>query len=120
MRRQMWLMLGLTASACGLAGVVVPLLPTTPFLLLAAFAFARSSPRLHAWLLDHPRFGPLISDWQSHGSIAPAVKLTAVAVMLATFVFSWLAGAPGTILLIQAAVLGAAAAFVLSRPSAPR
>lgn len=120
MRRQMWLMLGLAASACGLAGVVVPLLPTTPFLLLAVYAFARSSPRLHAWLLEHPRFGPLISDWQSHGSIAAAVKLTAVTVMIATLAFSWLVGAPGVILFIQTSVLGAAAIFVLSRPSRPR
>ena len=98
-------------------GVFLPLLPTTPFLLLAAFAFTRSSPRLHAWLLGHRHFGPLIEDWRRYGSIAPRAKATAVAVMAATFAGSWAAGLDQTILAIQAVALGGSAVFILTRPS---
>ena len=56
----MWLLGGLAAVAVGAVGVVLPLLPTTPFLLVAAFAFARSSERLDRWLREHRTFGPLI------------------------------------------------------------
>ena len=58
--RLVWLAVGLTALALGALGVVLPLLPTTPFVLLAAFAFARSSSRMHRWLHAHPVFGVLI------------------------------------------------------------
>ena len=62
----LWLTLGLLATACGVAGIVLPLVPATPFLLLAAFAFARSSPRLHGWLVAHPRLGrPIDYDAES-------------------------------------------------------
>lgn len=118
--RSFWLALGLTAVGLGMAGVVLPLLPTTPFLLLAAFAFTRSSPRLHGWLTGHRHFGPLIDDWRRYGSIAPRAKATALVVMLATFAGSWLAGLDPTILAIQAAALGGSALFVLTRPSRPR
>lgn len=116
--RSLWLLLGLAALGFGAAGVVLPLLPTTPFVLLAAFCFARSSPRLHAWLLAHPQFGPLIENWRRDGSIAPRVKLISVLVMAATFAGSWLAGVRPWVLAAQAVALGGAALFVLTRPSA--
>ena len=71
-------------SICvGLAflGLFLPLLPTTPFLLLAAFCFSRGSARLHRWLIEHPTMGPMISDWNNHRVIRPRVKWTA-AIML--------------------------------------
>lgn len=116
--RSLWLLLGLAALGFGAAGVVLPLLPTTPFVLLAAFCFARSSPRLHAWLLAHPQFGPLIENWRRDGSIAPRVKLISVLVMAATFAGSWLAGVRPWVLAAQAVALGGAALFVLTRPTA--
>ena len=58
----LWLLAGLASVAIGAIGVVVPLLPTTPFLLVAAFAFARSSTRLNRWLREHRSFGPLIHN----------------------------------------------------------
>jgi uncharacterized membrane protein YbaN (DUF454 family) len=99
--------------------VVLPLVPATPFLLLAAYGFARSSPRLHGWLLGHPRFGPVITDWQAHGAIAGRVKVTAVAVILATFGGSILFGVPGWILAVQGVALTAVSIFILTRPGRP-
>ncbi len=117
--RTLWLCVGLTATGLGLIGVVLPLMPTTVFLILAAYAFARSSPRLHGWLTEHPRFGPLILDWHEHGSINRKAKLMAVAVMALTFGVTWLVGVGNLVLGVQAVVLGAVAAFILTRPSGP-
>jgi uncharacterized membrane protein YbaN (DUF454 family) len=117
--RILWLSIGLLATGCGIAGVFLPLVPTTPFLLLAAFAFARSSPRLHDWLVNHPRLGPPIADWQAHGAISRPTKVIAAAVMIATWTLSFAAGVRSEILIVQALVLGGAAAFVLTRPDGP-
>ena len=118
-RRTAWLGVGLTATGLGLLGAVLPLLPTTVFLIVAAYAFARSSPRLHRWLVEHPRFGRPILDWQRHGSIGRRAKTAAVVVMALTLAVSWLAGAGDTLLLVQAAVIACVAAFILTRPNGP-
>ncbi|MCB2054403.1 MAG: YbaN family protein [Geminicoccaceae bacterium] len=118
--RPFWLVIGIACLVLGLLGSVLPLLPTTPFVLAAAFAFARSSPRLQAWLYRHPRLGPLITDWKDHGAIAPRAKKMAVAAMAAALLFSILGGVPLWLLLVQALVLGAVATFVLTRPDGPR
>jgi len=114
--RLFWRALGTLSLGCGAAGAVLPLLPTTPFLLLSAYAFARSSPRLHDWLVGHPRFGPLILDWQRHGAIARRTKLLALAVMAATPLVSWGLGVAPWILAVQVAVLSASGLFVATRP----
>jgi len=117
--RAVWLAVGLVATACGIAGVVLPLVPTTPFLLVAAYAFARSSPRLHDWLVTHPRLGPFITDWREHGAIGRGTKVTAVVVMAGTLAISLVMNVAPWLVATQAAVLLAAGAFVLSRPSPP-
>lgn len=73
-----YLLLGLVSLLLGAIGAFVPLLPTVPFLLLAAFCFARSSPRLERWLVGHERFGPHIAAWRSQGAISPAGKRAAM------------------------------------------
>ncbi|MCI4660504.1 MAG: YbaN family protein [Neomegalonema sp.] len=113
-----YLGLGWICVALGLLGVLLPLLPTTPFMIVAAFAFSRGSPRLHRWLLEHPRFGPPLQDWEQRGAIARPVKRLACVMMLATIALSALAGLPLYVLGIQAFCLSAAAAFVLTRPDA--
>ncbi len=81
-KRTLWLLFGLVALFLGILGVFLPLLPTTPFILLAAFAFSKSSKRLHSWLLNHKLFGPLIRDWETYGIIRTKVKWLATTSML--------------------------------------
>lgn len=109
--------LGLLCVGLALVGVVLPLLPTVPFLLLAAFFFARSSPRLHNWLLSHPQFGPMIEDWMRSGAISPRGKRWATLSVAAVFGLSLILGAPGFVLIIQALVLGAVLIFLWTRPN---
>jgi uncharacterized membrane protein YbaN (DUF454 family) len=116
----LWLLVGLTAVAIGAVGVVLPLLPTTPFLLIAAFAFARSSTRLDRWLREHRSFGPLIENWHRDGSIDRKVKRTAMMVIFMTPAVTWLIGAPFWIIACQIVVLSAAAVYILTRPSPPQ
>ena len=115
--RFIWLLAGLAAVAIGAVGVLLPLLPTTPFLLVAAFAFARSSDRLNSWLREHRTFGPLINNWHREGSIDRKAKRTAIIVIVATPLITWLFDAPLWIVACQIVVLGASAIFILTRPS---
>jgi uncharacterized membrane protein YbaN (DUF454 family) len=117
--RYFWLMLGFAATGCGIIGAVLPLIPTTPFLLVAAYAFAKSSPRFHGWLINHRRFGPLILNWQRNGSIDPTSKRLALLMMGAALLSSWLLGLSAGILAVQAMVLAGSALFILTRPSGP-
>lgn len=80
--RWFWRLLAALALALGAIGVVLPGLPTTPFVLLAAFAAARGSPRLHAWLHAHRVFGPMIADWQREGAVSLRAKRAAIGSML--------------------------------------
>ncbi len=117
--RLAWLTIGFFSLALGGAGVLLPLLPTTPFVLVAAFAFAKSSNRLHQWLLDHDVFGPLIDNWRRNGSISRSTKVVSIFSMAAIFVFSLLLSVPTHVIVIQAVVLGACAVFILTRPLPP-
>ena len=90
--RGVWLAGGGFFLGLGLLGVVLPVLPTTPFLLLAAGCFARSSPRLHRWLLDHPVFGPPIRNWEDNGAISRKAKRLAVGSMAGVLIVSVVLG----------------------------
>lgn len=116
--RILWLICGLLCVGLALVGVVLPLLPTVPFLLLAAFCFARSSERLHHWLVTHKTFGPMILDWQRSGAIRPSAKRAATLSIVVVFGISLVMGVKTTVLLIQAVVLSAVLFFIWTRPSA--
>lgn len=104
-------------GAAGL-GVVLPLLPTTPFLLVALWAFGRSSPDLAARLRSSRRFGPALRNWQDAGAIAPRAKWRALAVMAVGA--AWLAYAVRDPFAVSAAFacMGGAAVFIVTRPAA--
>ena len=67
------------------AGVVLPILPTTPFLLVAAWAAPRASPRLDSWLVGHPRFGPILRAWREEGAVPTRAKRIAWALLLVSW-----------------------------------
>lgn len=80
--RILFLIAGFLSLGIGVVGIVLPLLPTTPFLLLAAFCFARGSEKFHRWLLQHERLGPPIRDWQERGVIRRGPKILATVMIL--------------------------------------
>jgi hypothetical protein len=117
--RLTWLVVGFVALALGALGIVLPLVPTTPFVLVAAFAFAQSSEKLHQWLLDHNVFGPLIDNWRRHGAISRRAKVISVVSMVAVLAISVAMALPMVVIVTQLVVLGAAALFILTRPLPP-
>jgi uncharacterized membrane protein YbaN (DUF454 family) len=116
-RRAGYLSLGFSMLGLGIVGAFLPVMPTTIFLILAAFCFGRSSPRLEAWLLDHPRFGGPLRAWREEGAIPVRAKVLAIAGMAAGYGVFLLASHPGPVaMLAVAAFMLAGAAYVLSRP----
>lgn len=87
--RGLWLAAGGLALALGLIGIFLPLLPTTPFVLLAAFCFSRGSQRWEDWLLHHPRLGPMVRDWRRHHAVPLRAKQWATVMMLASCSWAW-------------------------------
>ena len=114
-----WLVIGILSLGLGALGILLPLLPTTPLVLLAAFSFARSSDRLHQWLLEHDVFGALIENWRQYGAISRRAKVVSVISMAAILVLSLVMAAPTYVIVTQFVVLGIAAGFILSRPLPP-
>lgn len=116
--RAVFLGLGFFFVALGFIGAFLPVLPTTPFLLLAAACFARSSERFENWLLEHRRFGPLLQEWRARGVIPRKAKLAALGGMIAGFVIFRMAVDPGLpLMLAVAALMLTGAVYVVSRPS---
>jgi uncharacterized membrane protein YbaN (DUF454 family) len=115
--RFLWAILGLICVGLGLLGVILPLLPTVPFMLLAAFFFARSSECLHNWLLSHRNFGPAIVDWHERGAISQRVKRISTVAITAMFGLSLVMGFRPLILFIQALVLSCVVLFIWTRPN---
>lgn len=119
--RALYLVLGILLLITGIIGMFVPLMPTTIFLILAAWCFSKSSQRLENWLLGHPTLGPTIVNWRKHGVIPPRAKLMACTGMAVGFLIFLFAARPvWWLFLLVAAIIGGCAWYVLSRPSAPR
>ena len=119
MTRLIWQLIGFISVGLGIIGIFLPVWPTTPFLLLAAVAFSRSSDRFYTWLTEHPHLGPPINNWRAHGAISPRAKLLAVLTMVAAFLLSLVLDVRSEILILQGVVLAAVSAFLLTRPSPP-
>jgi uncharacterized membrane protein YbaN (DUF454 family) len=117
--RTTFLLMGHASLAVGFVGIFVPLLPTTPFVLLAAVCYSRGSERFHTWLLEHERFGPMIHSWREHRAISVRAKVAAVVTVVLSITYSFIRlDLPWNVvaLLIGGAVL----TFILSRPSTSR
>lgn len=116
--RVFWFIGGCFALLLAIIGIPLPGLPTVPFLLLAAFCFARSSQRVHDWLINHRTFGPPINDWNANGAIRPPAKRLATLAIGVTFGISLFLGIKPWALALQAVVLLGVLAFIWSRPNA--
>lgn len=110
---------GWAALALGVLGAFLPLLPTVPFLLLAAFCFSKGSDTLHDWLLNHEKFGPPIKEWRAHGAIATRFKFMAMLFILGSVGLSLLYGVPTLGLVVQISILSCVSLFILTRPAPP-
>lgn len=110
--------LGLVFVALAIAGAFLPLLPTTVFLIVAAWAFGKSAPQLRARLYAHRRFGPILEAWDERGAIPPRAKAAAVFGMGLSLVVVTLTASSPWIPLVVGGVLSLCALYVLSRPSA--
>ena len=109
-----WLCIGI-----GVVGIIVPGLPTTVFMLMAAWAFSRSSPRFRQWLLAHPRLGPPIAAWRDSGAIPRRAKLLAVTTMTASLAcYIAFAADNWAFPTALAAAMVAVAVYILTRPDA--
>ena len=112
--------LGFVCVGLGVLGAFLPLLPTTPFLLVALWAFSRSSRRFHHWLYTHPRFGPRLQEWKKYGTIPVKVKVSAVSMMLLSLVLLIVTQAKWQVIAGAGAFILVGTAYVISRPSRPR
>ena len=116
--KPVYFLLGWCFFGVGAVGALVPGLPTTPFMLLALWAFAKSSRRFHDWLYHHRLFGPPLQQWQAHRVIPLKAKVLALLTMAASLAYlalftqvsPWLKG-------VTAMVMLYGAAFILSKPS---
>lgn len=114
--RWAWWLLAYVALGLGVVGIVLPGLPTVPFVLLSAYAAARGSARLHARLLAHRRFGPMIRDWQSQGAVSRRAKWLATATMLLAAVLMFLTAPQAWMAVTGTAIMAVVATWLWTRP----
>ena len=113
--RVMLVVAGLGSVGLAVLGAFLPLLPTTPFLLLAAACFARASPRFYNWLLNNRTFGPLLAEWREHRAIPYRTKWSAIGLMGATLSVSILIAIPNPVAQIGFAAWGVVLAAWIAR-----
>ena len=116
MTRWLWWLLAWTSLGLGVVGIVVPGLPTVPFVLLAAFAAARGSSRLRRWLLAHQRFGPLIRDWEREGAVSRRAKRLATTMMALCAAIMFLTAPEWWMVAIGSAIMAVVALWLWRRP----
>ena len=115
--RGMWLVLGLLFTGLGFVGAFLPLMPTTVFLLIAAFFFARSSPRFYTWLLNNPTFGSFIRDWRAGLGMPLRAKILAVTLIVLTIGSSILVISIFWVRILLACVGVGVSTYLITRPT---
>jgi uncharacterized membrane protein YbaN (DUF454 family) len=118
-RRLFYVGLGMLCFGLGVLGAFLPVLPTTPFMLVALWAFSLSSHRLETWLLDHRRFGPRLVAWRAHRAVPLPVKLTAWGSMIASLTLMILGGASRLAIAGAGSFMLIGAIYVARCPSTP-
>jgi uncharacterized membrane protein YbaN (DUF454 family) len=110
--------LGWVSFVLGIVGALLPIVPTTPFLILAAYFFSKSSPKVHSWLTSLPYFGDAIIDWEKHRVIRPKAKVISTVVIIMVFGASILLGGLHTWLKLMLVIIAACClGFIWSRKS---
>ena len=112
----LWRVLALACVALALVGVVLPGLPTVPFLIVAAWAGSRGWPALEARVLAHPRYGPLVRQWRERGSVPRRAKWAASVMMIASAAVMALVGTPRWLLGTIVAIMVVVATWLWRRP----
>ena len=118
--RPFFFVLGLVFVGLGIAGYILPVMPGTIFLILAAGCFARSSPKLESWLLNHPKLGPSVVAWRENKAIPRSIKYIAIGSMFISMAIICLSPAPRWVDWLVGAIMLASAIFVGTRPEGPK
>ena len=117
-RRLLFFISGWVAIALGILGIFLPILPTTPFAILAAWFFSKSSERWHQWLLNHRIFGPTIRDWENYGVINMRAKILATSMILILFSYTLIFVPVHIMIKTIVSIIGISVLFFIwSRPS---
>ncbi|MCC7440914.1 MAG: YbaN family protein [Bdellovibrionales bacterium] len=120
-RQLLFLLLGWLSLTLGFIGIFLPLLPTVPFVILAAFFFSKGSERWHEWLIRHPRYGKPIRQWREQGVIPLRAKIASTAMMAGSALMLGFSGQiPAWARIAAGTCLAGTSAFVWSRPSRPK
>lgn len=117
--RWAWWLLAYLSLGLGILGVILPGLPTVPFILLAAWAAMRGSPRLHAWLLAHGTFGPMIRNWQEHGAITRRSKILAIGTMVLCAVIAFVLAPRAWMAWAATGIMAVVGTWLWLRPEPP-
>ena len=117
-RNFFYLIFAYLCAGLGIIGAFLPLLPTTPFLLLAAWAATRGSPELHRWLHDHPRFGPTLIAWEERRAVSTPAKWTACGLMALSWVLMWWMTEGWLVPTLTGTLFVCVGIFLVTRPAA--
>jgi uncharacterized protein len=117
-KRLMYLGFGWLMFSIGFVGAFLPVLPTTPFMLLALWGFSKGSDNLHNWLYHHPKYGALLSDWEKYRIIPIKAKITAISMMcLSAGIMIFFSDVPKIALYCALGIMVIGAVFILTKPS---
>jgi uncharacterized membrane protein YbaN (DUF454 family) len=117
----LWFTLAWLSFVIGIIGAFLPILPTTPFLILSAFLFSKSSPKFHAWIMSLPMAGEAVRDWQQNRVINTRAKILCASMILLSFVLIWRSEKiPLVIQILVTVTLASVGTFVVTRKGRPK